>query len=50
MVFNGKGDFAASRFWVCIDCGKTEPVREGLPPLMLVAPQPLLDERRQEMH
>lgn len=49
-VFDGYGDYAGGKFWVCVDCGHTEPVRSGLPPSMLVAPQPLLDERRREMH
>lgn len=50
MLFDGYGDYEGNKFWVCIDCGRTEPQRERLPPSMLVAPQPLLDERKQELN
>lgn len=50
MLFDGSGDYEGVKFWVCVDCGKTEEQRDRLPPLMMVAPQPLLEERRQEMN
>jgi len=44
-VFDGKGTYAGNKYWVCVDCGRTEPYYEQLQPHMTIAPQPLLSAR-----
>ncbi len=46
-VFQGVGEFSGSRYWVCVDCGKTELYQDNFAPAMNVAPQPLLSERQE---
>ncbi len=44
--FDGHGPYQGQKFFVCIDCGKTEPYSDN-GPSMIIAPQPLLSERQE---
>jgi len=38
-LHKGHGAFIGGKYWVCSDCGKTEPYYEGQAPMMWFKPQ-----------